>query len=207
MENQESTQLNTPGSSALATDSPTANSAHTLVGNKADTKQDHTPKEEPKAPEEILYSWEGPEFAYTEKPTLWYAGTAGVSVVLIGLAFWLISSPFQKYSTMLLLVLVGVATAVWANRKPKTLAYQITNYGITIDSKAYLYDDFRSFYEYMDYNQPSIDLIPAKRFGTLVTLPLATPDADVVKDTIAQMVPKVEHNEDIVDKLFRRLRF
>ncbi len=207
MENQESTQLNTAGGSPLAPESPTANSAHTLVGNKAETKQDHTPEEEPMEPEQTLYSWEGPEFAYTDKPTLWYVGIAMVSVVLIGLAFWLISSTLQKYSTMLLLVLVGIATAVWANRKPKILAYQITNYGITIDGKAYLYDDFRSFYEYMDYNQPSIDLVPAKRFGTLVTLPLATPDADVVKDTIAQMVPMIEHHEDIADKLFRRLRF
>jgi hypothetical protein len=38
-------------------------------------------------------------------------------------------------------------------------------------------------------------------------MPLATPDANEIKSTISQMVPIIEHNEDMIDKLFRRLRF
>jgi hypothetical protein len=59
----------------------------------------------------------------------------------------------------------------------------------------------------MDYNQPTLDLVPSKRFGTLVSLPLATQDANEIEATLSQMVPVIEHKEDIADKIFRRLRF
>lgn len=175
----------------------------TLVGATTATKGGHqTDEEEQKVPEEVLYEWQAPEFAFTQKPIGWFAGMVAILLVLAGLAAW-----FQQWFTIGLLVVMAISVGVWANRKPRVLAYRLTNYGIIIDKRKYLFDDFRAYYEYMDYNQPSIDLVPGKRFGTLVSLPLATPDADAIEQTIAHMVPKVEHNEDVVDKLFRRLRF
>jgi hypothetical protein len=174
----------------------------TLVGEKAENKKDSEKTEAPKVPEEVLFQWQAPEFAYTSKPFGWYLGIFAVFAGLIGLAIWL-----QQWVSIVLLAVMAIAISVWANRKPKVLIYKITNYGVNVESKKYLFDDFRAFYEYSDYNQPTIDLVPVKRFGTLVSLPLATPDAEEVKQTIAHMVPKIEHHEDIADKLFRRMRF
>lgn len=174
----------------------------TLVGEKAENKKDAEKTQASKVPEEILFQWQAPEFSYTNKPFGWFIGVFVVFGILIGLAVWL-----QQWVSIVLLAVMAVAISVWANRKPKTLIYKITNYGVVVESKKYLFDDFRAFYEYSDYNQPTIDLVPVKRFGTLVSLPLATPDAEEVKETIAHMVPKIDHHEDIADKLFRRLRF
>ena len=175
----------------------------TLVGVTTSSKGGHQAEEEEhKVPEEVLFEWQAPEFAFTQKPIGWFIGMVVVFLVLAGLAAW-----FQQWLTIGLLAVMVIAIGVWANRRPRVLAYQITNYGIIVDKRKYLFDDFRAYYEYMDYNQPSIDLVPGKRFGTLVSLPLATPDADAIEQTIAHMVPKIEHNEDMIDKLFRRLRF
>ena len=181
----------------------------TLVGTSAEQKAPAKETENPRAsiPEESLFQWQAPEFAYTQKPIGWYLGIFGFFAILVVLAFFFLNSPFQLWVTIGLLVVMAIATSVWASRKPKVLSYEVTNYGIAVNSKKYNFDDFRAFYEYMDYNQRSIDLVPGKRFGTLVSMPLTTPESDEIVETIAHMVPKIEHSEDIMDKIVRRLRF
>lgn len=181
------------------------NKATTLVGSTSATKKTQTDKDPdtaPKVPEETLFQWQAPEFVFTQKPAGWFVGMALIFLTLSGLAVY-----FQQWLSAVLLLIMAVAIGVWANRKPRLLQYQLTNYGIIIDKRKYLFDDFRAYYTYLDYNQPSIDLVPGKRFGTLVSLPLATPEADEIEQIIAHMVPKIEHQEDLADKLFRRLRF
>ena len=201
------------GNNPIQTPAPPVNTApiadkSRLVGVRADTKrQSDNDIPEQKEPEETLYQWTAPEFAYTQKPAGWYLAVSAFFAILITIAFFFLSSDFQKWVTMGLLGVMAVATVIWGNRKPNTLEYSLTNYGIGIGSKKYLFDDFSVFYEYMDYNQPSIDLVPGKRFGTLVSLPLATADAANIKEALEHMVPQIEHNENPIDKLARRLRF
>ena len=178
------------------------NQDNNLVGNKAEDKAAHNEPEEPKVPEQVLFEWQAPEFAYTHKPAGWYIGIFAFFAGLIGVAAW-----YKQWITIVLLAIMAVALSVWANRKPKVLIYRITNYGVEVEKRKYLYDDFGAYYKYMDYNQPTLDLVPTKRFGTLVSLPLATQDANEIEATIAKMIPVIEHNEDIADKIFRRLRF
>jgi len=176
-----------------------------MVGLKSSEKEAHKDVHT-KVPQETLFQWQAPEFVSTQKPLGWFVGVWMFFAGLIALSIWL-QSGYTMIITIVLLVLTPLSTSIWAVRKPKTLIYKITNYGVEVENKQYLYDDFRAFYEYKDYNQPTLDLIPAKRFGTLVSMPLATPDANEIKSTISQMVPIIEHDEDMIDKLFRRLRF
>lgn len=173
-----------------------------LVGSRAEEKEAHQEQEDPKVPEQIIFQWQAPEFAYTQKPFGWFLGIIAFFAGLIALAVW-----FQQWITIVLLVIMAIAISVWASRKPKVLIYRITNYGVEVENRKYLFDDFRAYYKYMDYNQPTLDLVPSKRFGTLVSLPLATQDANEIEATLSQMVPVIEHKEDIADKIFRRLRF
>ena len=187
---------------------PPATDKSNLVGVRADSKrQSDNDIPEQREPEETLYEWQAPEFAYTHKPVGWYAAVVAFFVGLVVLAFFFVAGDIQKWTTIGLLAVMSVAVSIWANRKPAVLQYRITTYGLEVGNKKHLFDDFRAFYEYMDYNQPSIDLVPGKRFGTLVSLPLATNEADQIEETISHMIPKIEHSEDIIDKLFRRLRF
>ncbi len=193
---------------ALGISSAPVSDKSNLVGVRANEKRESDGDiAEVKAPEEILYEWQAPEFAYTHKPAGWYAAVVAFFAGLMVLAFFFVGSDIQKWTTIGLLAVMAVAISIWANRKPAVLQYRITTYGLEVGKRKHLFDDFRAFYEYMDYNQPSIDLVPGKRFGTLVSLPLATNEADQIEETISHMIPKIEHSEDIIDKLFRRLRF
>ena len=102
---------------------------------------------------------------------------------------------------------MAVAVFVYAHRPPRTLPYQISNYGISIGEKKYLFDNFESYYEINDYGQTVLELVPNKRFGVLVSLPPADHHLLEVEDTLGQMLPKVDNREDFVDRLFRKLRF
>lgn len=190
----------------------------TLVGKGVEQKIPEQPQEDNRVPEETLFQWEAPEFVLTQKPFGWYMGIFGFFILLGLLIVWLQQwsssgniipglPTIGQWITLAVFIFVSIVLSVWANRRPKILNYQITNYGVIVENKHYNFDDFREFYEYVDYNQGSLDLVPAKRLGTLVSIPLATEDADSIKKLISHMVPLVEHQEDIVDKIFRRLRF
>ena len=171
-----------------------------MIGKSAESKQG--PPQELREPEEVLYSWQAPEFIATQKPAGWYLGLVG----FFG-ALGIIAIIFKLWSTIPIVVLFPIVLSIWGNRKPRILDYAITNYGITIGNKEYDYDSFKSFYQYMDYNQETIDLVPSKRFGVLVSLPLIPQEADEIKETISHMIPEIEHREDPIDAIFRRLRF
>ena len=192
-----------------ALDVEVGNKPATLVGTSAEDKSPAGQSEQskPVVPEEVLYQWQAPEFSYTQKPVGWYIGIFVFFIALSILAYFFIGAGLQKWITIGLLIVMAIALSVWANRKPKILSYSITNHGIAVNNKRYYFDDFKAFYGYMDYNQPTLDLVPSKRFGTLVSLPLATPESDDIQETIAHMVPEIEHKEDLIDRVARRMRF
>lgn len=170
----------------------------TLVGQKPKEPEE----EKPQVPEQVLFSWRAPEFVYTNKPVGWFVGLGAFIVLLIVIAIFT-----RQWIGIVVLALMGIVIGIWANRKPRTLEYKISNYGVVVENKKYLFDDFKAFYEIMDYNQKTVDLVPAKRFGTLVSLPLATADADEIEDVLSKMIPKIIHTEDPIERLTRKLRF
>lgn len=163
---------------------------------------DDAAKEKPNVPEQILMSWQSPEFVQTHKPVGWYIGFGVFFAVLIVIAIFT-----RQYITVGLFALMGVALFIYANRPPRILHYELSNYGVKVGEKKYLFDDFGSYYQTSDYGQPVLELVPNKRFGTLVSLPPAEHQIDELEGALGQMLPKVNNREDVVDKLFRALRF
>lgn len=171
-----------------------------LVGRTEEQEKNNKPPTD--APEDILFSWRAPEFAFTKKPAGWYAGLVVIALVLAGLAVWA-----QQWTAIVLVLIMGVGVGIWANRRPRELEYKLSNYGVYVENKKYYFDAFRGYYTIMDYNQKTLELVPGKKLGTLVSIPLVGMESEVVEQVIAQMIPKTEHSEDAIDKLFRTLRF
>lgn len=156
----------------------------------------------PNVPEQVLMEWTAPEFTQTHKPAGWYLGFGLFFVVLIALAVLT-----RQYITVGLFAVMAVAVLVYANRAPRALQYKVSNYGVYVGDKKYLYDQFDAYYETDDYGQTILELVPNKRFGTLVSLPPADHHLIELEDMLSQMLPKVDNRDDFIDKLFRKLRF
>lgn len=170
------------------------------IGQKK--KEPHVEKPKPNVAETVLLQWSAPEFVQTHKPAGWYILFGLFFLVLIAIAVFT-----KQYITVGLFMVMGVAIVVYANREPRVLSYRISNYGISVGEKKYLFDDFDSYYEANDYGQTVIELVPNKRFGTLVSLPPAEHHLQQIEDTLGKMLPKTSNREDFVDKIFRKLRF
>lgn len=166
-----------------------------------DDPEDYEDEEDPTA-ETTLMSWNAPEFTFTNKPSGWYFLLALFFLVLIGLAIYT-----KQYFTIALLVLMNIALVIYARRKPRTLNYTITTHGVHVGDKAYAFDSFSSFYEISDYGQRVLELVPAKQFGTLVSLPVADDQENTAEELLGSVLPKVPARNDMIDRLLRTLRF
>ncbi|MBI2798026.1 hypothetical protein HYX70_01850 [Candidatus Saccharibacteria bacterium] len=156
----------------------------------------------PPVPEGTQISWQAPEFVQTHKPVGWYLLVAGFFAVLIALAILT-----RQWLSIGLFALMGATLAVYANRKPRVLNYEMTNNHLMVGQKRYGYGDFNAYYQGHDYNQTVFDLVPDKRFGTLVSLPAPHDMIDQIDGVLAGSLPKVEPHDDAIDKFFRALRF
>ena len=152
--------------------------------------------------ETTLMSWNAPEFTFTNKPSGWYLLLGLFFLVLIGLAIYT-----KQYFTIALLVLMNIALVIYARRKPRTLNYTLTTHGVHVGDKAYAFDSFSSFYPITASVQSTTTFIPAKQFGTLVSLPVEDDQENTVEELLGSVLPKVPARNDMIDRLLRTLRF
>lgn len=162
---------------------------------------EQVPKPNPKA-ETTLETWSAPEFAFTTKPAGWFLALAVFFACLIGIAVLT-----KQWLSIGLFALMGVSLAVYANRKPRTLNYALTTHGIHVGEKTYGFDNFSAFYEVSDYGQRVFELVPSKRLGTLVSLPIPHEIEEDLGEMLGTVLPKVPARNDVIDRVFRYLRF
>lgn len=147
-------------------------------------------------------SWEALEYIHNKKGPVWYAGFAVVMVALIALAVWI-----GAFTFIALVIVMGVAVLVISMRPPRTLHYSLNHMGIKIDEHFYGLDEFRAFSVNAEGAVYSIMLTPIKRFMPAVMLYFEEKDGEKIVDILGARLP-MQHNEpDIVDKIFRQLRF
>lgn len=153
-------------------------------------------------PEQVLLSWNAPEFIYTEKPIGWYVGLAVFFVGLIAVAV-----VTRQWLSIGVFAIMGVAVAIYANRKPRMLNYSLTNYGIHVGDKKYNFDGFGGFFEADDYGQLVFELIPTKRFAPLISLPAVTEYQAQIEQMLGGTLPKEAPRISFIERLFKALRF
>ena len=104
------------------------------IGQKK--KEPHEDKPKSNVAEVVLLQWNAPEFVQTHKPVGWYILFGLFFLVLIVLAVLT-----RQYITVGLFMVMAIAVLVYANREPRILSYKISNYGISVGDKKYVFDD------------------------------------------------------------------
>lgn len=161
------------------------------------------PKSQPKhEPERILFSWNAPEFTYTQKPMGWY-----VILALFFLALIIIAVLTQQWLSIAVFAVMGVAVAVIAGRKPRNLNYSVSNLGVHVGERSYEFAKFNAYFEADDYGKRVIELVPTQRFAPLVSLPTPSENNDEIEQIIGEILPKTPARNSFVEKLFRSMRF
>ncbi len=153
-------------------------------------------------PDDQNFSWQASEYIYHQKNPGWYLMLFAAAAALITFAVWT-----RQWLTAGLFGVMLAALTVYANKAPRSLNYQLDEGGVTVGTKFYAYDQFRSFGVLQDVGWHAIDLEPTKRLMPRLTILFADGDRDTIIDILENQLPRLDHQPDIIDRLARRLKF
>ncbi len=157
----------------------------------------------PQAVSPAAVNWTASEFIAHDKTTGWYTTLAVGGLVLAVLIFLLT----RDWISTAVIVIITVVFGVFAARQPRVLNYALDSSGLHIAEKFYSYTDFKSFSVLEEGGIRAIWLMPLKRFMPSITVYYAPNDEDKILDVLASYLPFEERDQDLVDKLIRKVRF
>ena len=107
----------------------------------------------------------------------------------------------------IVILVIGLAFAVFGARKPMTIKYSLSEDGIHIGEKFYPYAAFKSFAIIEEGALDSIWLRPLKRFMQPVNIYYAPDDENTILDVLSNFLPLEAREPDLIERTARRLRF
>jgi hypothetical protein len=149
------------------------------------------------------FSWTASEFVEHTKNLGWYVGLIMVAIILAALVFIITR---DKISTGMVII-AALALGIFATRKPRTLEYRLDDTGLTIGTKFYSYEGFKSFSVIDEGPVHSVFLMPMKRFMPGLSLYYDQKDQQKIADILAQRLPLEDRHVDTIDRFMHRIRF
>ncbi len=148
-------------------------------------------------------SWTASEFIAHSKEPSWYMALFGGAFVLSLLVYVATRDVVAAVVVIVGAILFGVS----ASRPPRQMTYTLSQKGLAIGSRIFLYKDFRSFSVVDEGAFSSIVLMPLKRFAPPLSLYYHPADAQRIVSVLAEHLPLQEHKHDLTETLMRRIRF
>lgn len=173
-----------------------------LVNNTQESAEDQPADQTPDAADpEAVVRWQSPEYLQKEQNTTWYVVMAIVALILMAVAiFWM------KTITFAILIPVMVfALVIYIRRPAPIIDYIVSRKGIHINDTLHLYDEYKAFGVLAKEGNPSIILIPRKRFQLGHTIYFPAEVGESLVDMLAARLPMKEVSQDLFDKIINRL--
>ncbi len=153
--------------------------------------------------EDYSISWTASEFIAHTKTSGWYA-ILGVGAVVAAVAIYLLT---KDIITSGMVLIVAILFGVMAARKPRELAYTISEDGITIGEKFYPYERFKSFSVIQEEGIESIWFMPLQRFMPGLSIYFEPQNTDMLADALSNFLPFEPRDLDPLDRLMHKIRF
>ena len=170
----------------------------------ADSNTAYAPETQSKpAPEGGEINWTASEYIAHHKTANWYVLLAIASVIVAGLVLLLTGDKLSAGVIVLVAAVFGISAA----RQPRTLRYAVDHYGIRIGDKSYAYTDFKSFSVIEEDAIYSVMLLPMKRFMPGISMYYPPDQEEDILEVLADYLPHETRQEDMVDRVVRKLRF
>lgn len=143
--------------------------------------------------------WNAEEYTYREKTNDWYWTIGAVTVGLLVLSYFLDNFLFAVIS-----VIGGFSIALLGSKKPSTLNFKITEKGIQIEDKIYIYENIDSFCINDDIEyEPRLFAKMKAGFLSVIILPVHEEDAEIIKDFLKKHLKEEEVQESFTSILMR----
>ncbi|OGE81070.1 MAG: hypothetical protein A2826_00715 [Candidatus Doudnabacteria bacterium RIFCSPHIGHO2_01_FULL_43_23] len=149
-------------------------------------------------------SWEASEFAHYEKSGRWYIILLVVGILILAYALW--REDYLMFATLLILL---VATYIFAKKKPKQIQVKLSSKGISLNESEYPYSMIKTFW--IHYNPPEIKTLNFETSQLLnkeIVVQIEDANPNEIREFLTEYIPEdFEREESYPDKLLRRIKF
>lgn len=151
-----------------------------------------------------LIEWTIQEYEQREKSTDWYWG-----VGIIGVAGVVLSAVFGNFLLAVLIFISGLLLIVFSGKQPEMVAVEISEQGIGVQNKLFLYHNIKSFW-ILDYgdNISKLVLNIDRMVNPIVSLPIHPEiPLEELRDVLLEFVTEEEMDEPVGDKISDAIGF
>ena len=148
------------------------------------------------------FSWQATEGRQVSRGVIWYVMLGVISIGLMALAIFI----FKSITFAVLLVVIDIAVIVLTGKPPRSINYGISPKGIYVADRLYDFSEFRAFGVIDEPGNPSIIVLPVKRFSTGVTLYFNIEDGERIVDMLGARLPLQEVKLDLLEKVIRLIK-
>lgn len=157
-----------------------------------------------KAPKPAAHSaiaWTAPDSAKRTFSTGWYLKiTLFFAIITVASIIWL-----DSIITAVLFVVVYIALIIYTKKAPQLINYSLSDDGLFVNDQAFKLEDFSSFGIVEDRELFSIVLLPSKRIATSLVINFDKKDGEAIVDFLGAVMPMKPVEENLIDKIIRRL--
>ncbi len=153
--------------------------------------------------EDVLASWQAPEFEIMERDRKWYLYITLVLIAIIAYAV-ITNSPIMAIT----FILIGVVGYIYINKEPRQLTFLISEDGIMAGNEMYDFKNIRSFWIF--YEPHDIKIISLKTGSYLVPyvhIPIEDEDPVKIREILLKYIPEEKQEHGIQEILGRLLKF
>lgn len=148
------------------------------------------------------FSWQAPEGPSTHRPIAWYVIFSLITLGLMAASIFLLKS----WTFAVLLPIMAVAVLLAITKPPRIINYAVSPKGVYVADKLYDFSEFRAFGVLLDPQQPSIILLPVRRFSPGLTIYFSETEGERIVDMLGARLPMQEVKPDAIEKIIRAIK-
>lgn len=141
---------------------------------------------------------DGPQQHFSGK---WYLLVSLFFAALIAMAIWWM----QSILTAVLFGLIFIALIIYTRRTPQDVTYRLDDDGLFINDQLYSFDKFSGFGIIENGKNYTIVMLPSQRLATALTLNFDRVNGEKIVDFLGAILPMRQIQENIIDKIVRKL--
>lgn len=146
-------------------------------------------------------SWTAPDSTKRTFSKSWYIKiTLFFLLIIVASVVWL-----DSIITAVLFIVVYIALIIHTKKAPQVVNYSLSDDGLFVNDQAFKFEDFSSFGILEDRELFSVVLLPNKRIATSLVLNFDKKDGEAIVDFLGSVMPMKPVQENIIDKIIRRL--
>lgn len=156
-----------------------------------------------KIPQAQNIEWEAPEFIYHEKTSDWFWAVGILTVALI-----IVSILLKNFLFSIIIGISGFSLLMYGAKKPNKINFSISNQGIQIGKKLYLFENLNFFW--IDYDPPykkQLILESKKLLMPHILIPIGDANHEMIREALLSFIKEKRIEEPISETISKFLKF